>query len=130
MPWNAVARSPQVLPHPLVHRITHLVIPKQKYYHGFVWFQRDPERFNYAAEPAPEMLINSDRFTSTTVDEDIRYARPSSAHIDGVVMGFADGQVRFVNDSIDYRVYQALLTLRGKSSNVPWPEFILTDEAF
>lgn len=55
-------------------------------------------------------------------------ARPSSAHVDGVNCAFADGQTRFVTASVDYRVYQALLTPRGKSSDVPWKEFVLTDE--
>ena len=55
-------------------------------------------------------------------------ARPSSAHVDGVNCAFADGQTRFVTSSVDYRVYQALLTPRGKSSDVPWQEFVLTDE--
>ena len=55
-------------------------------------------------------------------------ARPSSAHVDGVNAAFADGATRFVSDSIDYRVYQALLTPKGKASDVPFPEFVLTDE--
>ena len=55
-------------------------------------------------------------------------ARPSSAHVDGVNAGFADGATRYIAESVDYRVYQALMTPRGKSSNVPWPEFVLTDE--
>jgi prepilin-type processing-associated H-X9-DG protein len=55
-------------------------------------------------------------------------ARPSSAHVDGVNVGFADGATRFVAVSIDYRVYQAIMTPRGKSSDVPWPEFVLTDQ--
>lgn len=55
-------------------------------------------------------------------------ARPSSAHVDGVNCAFADGQTRFVTSNIEYRVYQALLTPRGKSSDVPWKEFVLTDE--
>ena len=55
-------------------------------------------------------------------------ARPSSAHVEGVQVGFADGANRFVTESIDYRVYQAMLTPRGKSSDVPFPEFTLTEE--
>ncbi len=130
MPWNAVARTRQILPHPLVHRINHLVIPTQKYWHGFVWYPRDPKRFGGSDLPAPEMMINSDRFTAPSVAVDPRYARPSSAHLDGVVMAFADGQVRFVTESIDYRIYQALMTLRGKSSDVPFSEFLLKEDAY
>lgn len=55
-------------------------------------------------------------------------ARPSSAHVDGVNMGFADGANRYISSGIDYRVYQAMMTPRGKSSDVPWPEFVITSE--
>ncbi|MCH1440482.1 MAG: DUF1559 domain-containing protein [Rubripirellula sp.] len=55
-------------------------------------------------------------------------ARPSSAHVDGVNCAFADGATRFVVQSIDYRVFQALMTPRGKASLVPYPEFVLTDQ--
>lgn len=55
-------------------------------------------------------------------------ARPSSAHPEGVNMGFADGATRFITDSVDYRVYQAIMTPRGKSSDVPFAEFTITDE--
>lgn len=55
-------------------------------------------------------------------------ARPSAAHVEGVNMAFADGATRFINEGVDYRVYQALLTPRGKSSDVPFKEFVITDE--
>ena len=58
----------------------------------------------------------------------IDLARPSSAHVDGVNAAFADGATRYIVETIDYRVYQALCTLRGKSSDVPFTEFVLTDE--
>ncbi|EMI19922.1 hypothetical protein RMSM_03151 [Rhodopirellula maiorica SM1] len=60
----------------------------------------------------------------------IDLARPSSAHVDGVNAGMADGGTRFIGEGIDYRVYQALLTPRGKSSSVPWPEFVLSDDDY
>jgi prepilin-type processing-associated H-X9-DG protein len=56
-------------------------------------------------------------------------ARPSSAHVTGVNMGFADGSSRFVTEDIDYRVYQAYMTTRGKSSNVPFREYVLEAES-
>lgn len=55
-------------------------------------------------------------------------ARPSSNHAAGVNVAFADNQQRFVSDTIDYRVYQAMLTPEGKKSDVPFPEFVPTDE--
>lgn len=57
-------------------------------------------------------------------------ARPSSAHPGGVNMVMVDRTTKFISESIDYRVYQALMTPRGKSSDVPWPEYILDSEAF
>lgn len=41
-------------------------------------------------------------------------ARPSSNHIGGVNVGMADGGTRFISDSIDLRVWQALLTPAGE----------------
>lgn len=55
-------------------------------------------------------------------------ARPSSGHSGGVNAGFADGASRWISETIDYRVYQAYLTLRGKSSNVPFKEFVPAGE--
>ncbi|WP_197167747.1 DUF1559 family PulG-like putative transporter [Neorhodopirellula pilleata] len=43
-------------------------------------------------------------------------ARPSSAHADGVNCGMADGSTRFVSDSIDARVWQAMMTPAGQDS--------------
>jgi len=57
-------------------------------------------------------------------------ARPSSAHTGGVNAVMLDGTVKFLTNSIDYRVYQALMTMRGKTSNVPWPEHVLDGDAF
>jgi len=56
-------------------------------------------------------------------------ARPSSAHVDGVNIATADGGTRYLRASIDYQVYQALLTLRGKSSDVAEPEFVLDESS-
>ncbi|QDT09960.1 DUF1559 domain-containing protein [Planctomycetes bacterium K23_9] len=55
-------------------------------------------------------------------------ARPTSVHSGVVHAVFADGATRTMADSIDYRAYQAILTPRGKSSNVPFREYVLTDE--
>jgi prepilin-type N-terminal cleavage/methylation domain-containing protein len=117
-----------------------------RYVQGMVWHYEDPD--NASTIPwsngtpsavAPRHRINGrgnatseDIFIERMTDTNsaMTLARPSSAHSDGVNAGMADGGTRFIADSIDYRVYQALLTLRGKSSAVPWPEFILDDDAF
>ncbi|MGI9444240.1 MAG: DUF1559 domain-containing protein [Rubripirellula sp.] len=91
------------------------------------------------AQPEPVLDFHKINGRGATVSDDIfnleltggnssRLARPSSAHVDGVNCAFADGATRFVVQSIDYRVLQALMTPRGKASLVPYPEFVLTDE--
>lgn len=56
------------------------------------------------------------------------FARPTSAHSGGVVAVFADGSTKFIAETINYRVFQAIMTPRGKASDVPFAEFVLTDE--
>ena len=74
--------------------------------------------------------MNTSSTDPADANSPIHLARPSSAHVDGVNAGMADGGTRFIGENIDYRVYQALLTPRGKSSSVPWPEFVLSDDDY
>ncbi|TWU33628.1 hypothetical protein Q31b_56850 [Novipirellula aureliae] len=116
---------------------------------GMVWHYEDPTPDMFDSDltqwsngkPSPVAPIHRingvnagspDVFTAMMTDDDYAsdYARPSSAHVDGVNASMADGGTRFIAESIDYRVYQALLTLRGKSSDVPWPEFVVSDDDF
>lgn len=56
-------------------------------------------------------------------------ARPSSLHGSGAInFGFCDGSTRRFTTETDYRIYQAILTPRGKSAFVPFAEFVITDE--
>jgi prepilin-type N-terminal cleavage/methylation domain-containing protein len=125
-----------------------------RYINGLVWHYEDPDSANAAmatlwnkvggSTPVIPGAVNSfhkvngggtsasdDIFVKAITDTESasHLARPSSAHVDSVNCGMADGATRSIRSSIDYRVYQALLTPRGKSSSVPWQEFILTDEA-
>lgn len=50
-----------------------------------------------------------------------RIARPSSEHASGFNAAFADGQVRYVVDSIDAITYRQLLTLHDRSSKTGNP---------
>lgn len=111
--------------------------PLSKFTQGMVWHYEDLEGF----AGAPHVATNRRRQINSTIgDEDIvllkmtpenapDLARPSSAHADGVNIGFADGSSRFIVESIDYRVYQALLTPDGSQSDVPMPSFIAPEEA-
>lgn len=115
-----------------------------RYVTGFVWHFRDPNPSAFPEHPGlstPSEVhkINGgfgpeDKFalSMTSVPSQLTLAdlaRPSSAHVSGVNMGFADGQTRFVTEDIDYRVYQAYMTTRGKSSNVPFREYVLEGES-
>lgn len=126
-------------------------VESARYIHGMVWHYEDPDSGNTTmssywnasvTDPPPAVAefhkinggggtVSDEIFTKVIeTDQDARnLARPSSAHVDGVNAGMADGGTRYIRSSIDYRIYQALLTPRGKSSLVPWPEFVLTDDA-
>lgn len=104
---------------------------------GFVWHYEDPNGYNGAptVSTTRARLLNSphqgeDKFITRMTDTNAAsVARPSSAHNDGVNMGFADGSSKYIQDSIDYRIYQALMTPRGKSSLVPFREYVLKGES-
>ncbi|OYP29423.1 DUF1559 domain-containing protein [Rhodopirellula sp. MGV] len=55
-------------------------------------------------------------------------ARPSSLHPGLVNTCMADGSVRSFNESVDYLVYQAVLTPNGVKSEMPNQEFIITNQ--
>jgi len=111
-----------------------------RYVTGFVWHFRDPNPSAFPehvglAVPEEVLRINGGfgiedkfalRMTSLPTGLSLAaLARPSSAHVSGVNMGFADGSSRYVTEDIDYRIYQAYMTTRGKSSNVPFREYVL-----
>ncbi len=123
-----------------------------RFSNGMAWHYADPDASKGSAFPWNSKVgvvpMDTATFTKlringggTSVSDEIfnlqmdagnspQLARPSSAHTDGVNAAMADGGTRFIPDSIDYRIYQALLTPRGKSSHVPWPEYVLNEEAF
>ena len=47
------------------------------------------------------------------------YARPSSKHPGGFVTTFCGGNVRFLSEDIEYRVYALLMTSNGSGAKVP-----------
>jgi|GEM_PF-1603091 len=52
-------------------------------------------------------------------------ARPSSGHTGGVNAVFADGHTQFLNEDIEYTIYQALMTPNTPNSNMDRPGYIL-----
>jgi prepilin-type N-terminal cleavage/methylation domain-containing protein/prepilin-type processing-associated H-X9-DG protein len=52
-------------------------------------------------------------------------ARPSSGHSGGVNAVFADGHTQFLNEDIEYTIYQALMTPDTPNSNMDLPGYLL-----
>lgn len=102
--------------------------PESRYLQGAVWHFEDDLGFAGASTPAPRHKINggdpyNEQMTSTNYTD---LARPSSLHVTGVNVAMADGTVQFVSETIEYRVYQAMMTPNGRSSDVPHNEWLPT----
>lgn len=105
--------------------------PDAKYVQGAVWHFEDDQGFASAPPVADIHRINGGDVYQLLMNQAnaVDVARPSSLHVGGVNVAMVDASVRFVSESIDYRVYQAMMTPKGKSSDVPANEFLVT-EAF
>jgi prepilin-type processing-associated H-X9-DG protein len=54
--------------------------------------------------------------TGATDETDfLAYGRPSSRHPGGAIMTFCDGHNQFISDSLDYGVYQQIMTPYGRT---------------
>ena len=75
----------------------------------FVWYQGNPP-----------LRINQERrerdISKLSESVAINYARPSSNHPGGVNMAFCETRIKFIQESIDYRVYRQLMTSNSTSS--------------
>ena len=58
------------------------------------------------------------------------WARPSSYHSGGVNAAFGSGRVLFLRETIDYKVYIAMMTMDEKNSDSEDQEFLLEDKHF
>ncbi|MGB7347832.1 MAG: DUF1559 domain-containing protein [Pirellulaceae bacterium] len=117
---------------------------KSKFTNGFVWHAEDADYATLTPAPVPPPVavdpihkINGggssgpQGYTTATMSltSAADLARPTSTHSGGLCLSvFADGSTRTLTETIDYRVYQAMMTPRGKASNVPFREFVLTDQ--
>lgn len=106
-----------------------------RYVHGAVWHFEDDDAASDAPPVNPVHRINgappgipleSLRMTRANAAD---LARPSSAHHQGVNAAMADGSTKYLSETIDYRVYQALLTPWGENSDVPEPAFQIAPNA-
>ena len=95
---------------------------------GFVWDPKvlsgqnptDARRINGIMPTDKKFTyqINPINFTS---QYSYYYARPSSYHTGGVNVAMCGGEVFFMRDDIDYKVYEQLMTPDGKHSDMPGP---------
>jgi hypothetical protein len=89
--------------------------------YGMVWVYTDnantalnpvsmQARFNRQDETPPSAYANGEAY----------YARPASAHPEVFNAVFAGGNTRTINEAIEYRVYQQLMTPNG--AKCVWPD--------
>ena len=72
----------------------------------------------------PAVRLNRNTLKFADLDDDggmptSDYARPSSKHPGGFVTTFCGGNVRFLSEDIEYRVYALLMTSNGSGAKVP-----------
>lgn len=93
----------------LVEPEKYLEIASAKCLNGMVYTWTDDPNFSLSSESS----VLQSRLGSPA-----KLARPSSAHPSGFNAAYADGQVRFVEDSIDAKTYRQLLTPNDRASSV------------
>jgi hypothetical protein len=84
---------------------------------GMVWW---PQQAIGATAPQ-RVKINSRLDPNPTFQHPIWYARPSSNHPGGVVATFCDAHAEFINQDIDYRVYQERMCPKDGAAISPPP---------
>jgi prepilin-type N-terminal cleavage/methylation domain-containing protein/prepilin-type processing-associated H-X9-DG protein len=124
--WLSIAPGSQA--GPLLDPGSNLRVDLAALNQGMIYFAAIDPANTSATTPDPRHVINGSKDTATLSSDGALVARPSSYHPGGVNAAFADGQVRFVSETIDYPTYKALMTLRGKSSDVFNREFVPTIE--
>ena len=83
---------------------------------GFVWVHVNgvPGTTSTSANSLDHLRINQDKPAITI---DYLHARPSSDHPGGAMFAFADRNMRFIREDVDYHVYRQLMTPRGTESD-------------
>jgi prepilin-type N-terminal cleavage/methylation domain-containing protein len=112
----------------------------------FVW-HIDPRKCAYInAEPCDCITTTDEMVPCEPIEDAPRYlaqdcvfecnvlmrapnAKPSSEHSGGVNVSFGSGRALFLRETIDYRVYRALMTLNERASTSPEPELLVDDAA-
>lgn len=85
---------------------------EEKYHYGFCWH----DGYDCPPTHVPPHGINGRKKERDSLVS-FATAWPSSNHRGGVNAAFCDGRVRFIDESLDYRVYKQLMTTYGERSD-------------
>jgi prepilin-type processing-associated H-X9-DG protein len=109
----------------------------------FMWLYRTDGKVTCAtppsgtapAAPPVDSLINGNKVnfldpTALTMTTYFQVTRPSALHSGGVNVVFADKHTGFLNDRLDYDVYQQLMTTNAKRSDSYMKCYVLRAEDF
>jgi prepilin-type N-terminal cleavage/methylation domain-containing protein len=102
--------------------------PEQRY--GFVWVY---DQATAPAQPPNNLLVAINRdwdippLNYSDKAHGSAFARPASAHPEAVIVTFCDGSVQEIAETIDYAVYQQLMTPNGLKAEIPNadPQFLV-----
>ncbi|MBX3427328.1 MAG: DUF1559 domain-containing protein [Pirellulales bacterium] len=113
---NWLTLSPGLLPNPSGQWPVPLAAVEQPY--GLTWVFNSANPFAPSLGGTPQQapiskLRDADSLNTPFAQAESVYSRPASSHPEAVVMVFVDGTVRTVKDTIEYRVYQQLMTPNG-----------------
>ena len=86
--------------------------PVQEYLNTMVFLHPEP------TDPQAQLNGSEDRITAPGT-QNYLLARPSSFHVGGFNVVFANGNGRFLSEQIDYEVYRELMTPRGAEAKDP-----------
>lgn len=106
-----------------------------RYNLGMVWHYRlrDPSQTTRTSIRAglvpPANLVNGMKDVPGKIG-DPDFARPSSNHPGLVMAAMLDGSTPRLSDTMDYHVYQALLTPKTRQSDAPWHTYLLKDDDY
>jgi prepilin-type N-terminal cleavage/methylation domain-containing protein len=101
--------------------------PEQRYGMTWVYDRQNP----YAPAPGVFAPINRDIRTGNTsfAAAGPQYARPASGHPELFIAAFCGGNVRSIRETIDYKVYQQLMTPAGlKAADVSNPNVMIEQQ--
>lgn len=144
MGWNGFVETPN---NQKLDFIDHDVVDKQKHDRtwgpAFVWHS-SPTACSYIngplcgcdpPDPSCVPQVGTGRYLAgnctfkCNIEMRSPNAKPSSEHGGGVNVAFSSGRAMFLRDTIDYRIFRAIMTLNDKMSNAPERDIVLDDDA-